>query len=313
MSRTVRAEIGTFFRALTGYGSVAFLARVPPALSILALWHYATFAGLPDTVEFVVKAYDDALTDFFDFLQLDRLVDLLILILNRYFDFSITVVDSWRQIAALMGFYFYREAIVVMFSGTVVSGLYNFVAGSVAIFIGVYAIGFASGFESESIVEISLFIMPILSAQIYHITGLIWDATFLRAEYAARSGQPQKGWWEHFWFGLPRGASRTVFGIVFGFISYFVCVWFEVKNPGLLSLVFIVMLFGFYWLWDAISHSARSADQSGTRFEVYMRSSHTKLGIAILGSFTLALFAPLIEYAINTSYQFVCAQFGLCV
>ena len=58
----------------------------------------------------------------------------------------------------------------------------------------------------------------------------------------------------------------------------------------------IVLLFGIYWLIDAISLVKSTRDDSKPLIDRYLDSDHAKLGAAILGAFLWATLATTAAY-----------------
>jgi len=183
----------------------------------------------------------------------------------------------------LLGLYFFREAWVSRIYG-LESAIPIFVLGLfVALTFGALAgsLPLTNTNQKEHFLFAAILI---LGAAAYGVIGFVWGATFDRRRWAQYRNRTVPTWWGYFGWGFARILGRSLVGLILAWAVLQVPVIQQLPSPGVAVSILLIILFGMYWLFDGIADSKSMRRDDESRLAAYLRSTHTQLGLAILGS-----------------------------
>ncbi len=279
--------IGLLKQDIVGVRTI--IPRFVAGLSILALINTIYVDGFSETLQHLIGVYEAAVGQFFAYIRLTQLVTIVSELLRSMFDVDLDLQPHWKHVFVLLGFYFFREILLNLSESRFKTAIYNLVVGLPCATIFSAAAGSIRPTPAHTMDDFLIGSLPIFAALIYHILGLLWDATADLKFYENRNqNEAPPTPYQIFSTGLCRSTSRNLAGITIVLIGIHVPPFNGLPIPGLGVLVLIVLLFGIYWLIDGAFDAKRFRADDEPAFEAYLRSSHTRLGANIFGSFTLA-------------------------
>jgi len=84
-------------------------------------------------------------------------------------------------------------------------------------------------------------------------------------------------------WGLSRVVVRSLAGLLLAWALLQIPLVQQMPSPGVAISLVLMIVFATYWLYDGIADSANMVLENESRIEAYWRSTHTQLGLAILG------------------------------
>ena len=303
------------------------------SLSLVFIVIMAAPGEIPSVIKELGERYDELVTEILskiyivDFAQwIVGLVQWIFSRLRPNFLLDVTLLPYWRHVFVLFGFYFVREALVVLAEASAVKkkmkegdpsiarvtdkmihwlGLsvwFNFLWGGLVGLVFAVLSGLIPQTLSNSMEDVLLVMCAVLAAEVYQFVGTAWDATVLREYQAIRAGVETPSWTKHFTQYARRGYYRTLAGTLIAVVGVHLPYVQDSRNPGLAVLIGLVMIFAVYWLWDArrdtvfkavpkpndAAASAMTDDAPTVQCDAFLEHPHTALGISILQTFILA-------------------------
>ena len=240
----------------------------------------------------VFEWYDQSVSAVFEHLRVTSAVDWFIELIVSRWDFDLSLQAHWKHIAVLCGLYFFREVRTNFDRGLIGTGVVNIILGAiVAIVTGMLGGSIQTG---TVLTDWSIAATLIFGAMAYQWLGVIWDATVLREWYAEQTRSVPRTWFIHVITGFKRSLMRTIIGLVLALVVVNIATHLQAKNPGLVTVLILGLLFGIYWIVDGISHAKTIQKQGETDWQSFVRSAHVQLGFAMVGAYFYAIVASII-------------------
>ncbi len=272
--------VGEFFRrSMWPRGFSGRLGRILGALSILRLIELGFTSGFGSVLGLLLEYYERLLGWLV--WPIEPFIKAWIAQLHRYIGWPEALYTHWKHVFVLLGIYFFREVGIKRpyDAGTV----FNLFLGlSVALTCGVLA-GTIPLTKADEASNFLIGAALILGAVAYAVIGFVWDATFVRHQYAKDRNRLTPTWWGHFSWGLKRIFLRSLVGLVLLWVGLQIPIVQEMPSPGLAMSIVLVIAFALYWLWDGVKDGNQIRREDESRRAAYWRSLHTQLGLAILG------------------------------
>jgi hypothetical protein len=274
-------------------------------LSLISIFAAIHRDGFSDTLLYVLDLYDTQVENLtWIFLPLAKYIAHSF---GEWFQIDLVLHAHWRHIFVLMGFYFFGEVRLNASQGIWGTALVNTLLG---FSVAVAASALAGSINPDMDARLPGFwvvAIPVLGLQVYQNVGVVWDATFLRQKQAREQNRAVWSWWSHVGTGWRRGFYRTLVGLPVAAAALSTGLIRNSGEPGLFAFVILMFLFGVYWVIDGFSHTKDVPQGFGSRFETYIKSSRTQLGVFILQMFFISLTIISIDLAfikLNVAYLF---------
>jgi hypothetical protein len=262
---------------------------------MLYLFGLGFTSGFGSILGFLLEQYNALLRRLF--WPIEPFITMLVTQLYHTFGWPETIYGQWRHIVVLLGLYFFREVWIGRHFG-LDALMFNLVlAICVALTFGLLA-GTIPLTHGDEMAQFLFVFVLIAGAAAYGIIGFVFEAMFVRQRWAEYRNKPVPTWCNYLRWGFSRVLIRSLVGLALAWVALQIPFVLQLPSPGVAVSIMLIMLFGMYWLWDGIVDSRSMALQGASRLSSYVRSTHTQLGLAILGPI-LWCFVFIVLRAIN--------------
>lgn len=257
--------------------------RILGGLSLVALLSYGFEHGFGPVFSIILDYYEKLLLALFG--RAEPFINGWLSQLSQYFGWPMKLHPHWKHIFVLLGIYFFREVGVAIQHVGRWKVIFQAIVGFLVASASSIAAGAISAASDDNVANFLICAIPVVGAAFYAVIGNVWDATFLRHQWAVDRHRPPPTWWGYYRYQLWRIGTRSLVALLLlwaGLNLYFIR---QLPSPGLAIFALLILAFGFYWVIDGVWDSARLQKEGEPRIAAYFRSRHTQLGIAILGTF----------------------------
>jgi hypothetical protein len=267
-------------------GHLGKLGRLFGGLSFLGLTKHTFGFGLGPTFELLLNRYEFLLSESLG--RLEPFIQVGLAQVRDYISWPLVLYGHWKHVFVLLGIYFFREVGVSYQDrgGTGGAIVFNALLGLIVALVFSVATGSVPISQASPLPNFMVAAIPMLGAVVYGVVGFVWESTFLRHQIAKARSTPTPTWWGYFSWGLSRIFTRTLVGLALLWIGLQIPLVQQTKAPGIAMLTMLVVVFALYWLCDGISDSKDFRKPRDPWWPGYLRSPHTQLGLAMLGTFS---------------------------
>ena len=263
-------------------GTYAKLKRLLGAFSLYKVLQIALGSGVVGALAFLFDYYEHVLSIIAG--PIEPYITEALTALGKYYRLSLHLEPHWKHIFVLLGIYFFREVSIGARSYGIGYAFFNLSWGAlVALIFSVLA----GTIPSEQASQITIFLVgafPVLGAAAYAMGGFLYDATFIREDWARKRNLPTPTWGRHIKWGFARVARRTVVGLVLLWIGAQIGPIRQLPQPGLALFALLIFVLACYWLVDGAREANRIRKPGDSWVEAYLSSDFTRLGLEMLGT-----------------------------
>lgn len=245
--------------------TINLLGVIMSALSILLLIQHGFKVGFVETLKSIFEYYEYWIWVLFGWI--DPYIKKLLIILNNYLQFDLTLYPHWRHLYVLTSIYVGRDVFRTISIGNVWSGMLYFIFGLVFVTIISIGAGTIPLVSDQNSNDFLIVLYPIFGIWGYRLCVSAWGSIWFRTETARFADNPNISWWGSFISLQGTATIRSIVAIIVLLISLNTPLIQNLMSPSLAILGILFILLALHSLWGGYQDGKFLKEQKVPKFE----------------------------------------------
>lgn len=258
------------------------LGRIFGALSLFALFQYATTLGLSTAFKTVIEVYLVALRASVGLL--DPVARYIVNLINSVVPFHVTFAEGWRHIFVILQILFIRDAKTAFSDGRPALGCTRLVVGVFIAFLTA-VLAFVSNIGDPLFANVIFCLVPVLGLFVYDIIMYAVSATLFFDAVGVGEMAVRQTPVAFFWTGVSRSILRLT---IVGGASLLIFVSPEARalafpHGGLIAMTVGLIANAAYWMCSGSSYAYSQWLNNRSFTDAFLTSESGRFGLSVLG------------------------------